>query len=74
MTQEQANHPMIFYYLGQLKKAWPDFKKSHDLNSEKFQCCEITAELFKALDGLEKHANEWPALLDLIDKRKVRNG
>lgn len=40
--------------LGYLLGAWLTFKKSHDLKSEKLQCCEKSKQLFEALDEYEK--------------------
>ena len=46
--------PKAAHILGQLLAAWIVFKESHDLESEKIQCCEKTTALFRALTTYEK--------------------
>jgi len=41
------------FALGSLLGAWHSFRDSHDLKSERIQCCEKTHALFEALEKYE---------------------
>lgn len=47
LTQESI------FLLGAICGAWQKFKKTHDLNSEAYKCCETTERFFNVLDAFE---------------------